>query len=132
MHSTTTTTNDNGKMKEIDEMKIVKQCSVPYHQTDNDTIINENKDDDIILFEISFQNYALVTIGAPILALIIDFILGFSLDYQQILDYNWSCGPVNIPSFSRIINLPKERIIWNAAVLFHLPLRFLLISINCM
>nr|CDQ03549.1 Bm9072, isoform e [Brugia malayi] len=63
-------------------------------------------------------------------ALIIDFLLGFSLDYQQILAYDWSCGLVNIPSFSRIINLPKERIIWNAAVLLHLPLRFLLVLTN--
>ncbi|KAK6109277.1 Frag1/DRAM/Sfk1 family protein [Brugia pahangi] len=120
------TTNDkvNGWMKETDEMKFNKESNVPYTQKD------DNKKDYIILLQISFQNYVLVTVGAPILALIIDFLLGFSLDYQQILAYDWSCGLVNIPSFSRIINLPKERIIWNAAVLFHLPLRFLLVLTN--
>uniref|UniRef100_A0AAF5PSV1 CWH43-like N-terminal domain-containing protein n=1 Tax=Wuchereria bancrofti TaxID=6293 RepID=A0AAF5PSV1_WUCBA len=128
MHFTTINLNENGKVngwkKESDEMKFNEESIVSYHQKD------DNKEDYIILLEISFQNYALVTVGAPVLALIIDFLLGFSLDYQQILAYDWACGPVNIPSFSRIINLPKERIIWNAAVLFHLPLRFLLVLTN--
>ncbi|VDO52285.1 unnamed protein product [Brugia timori] len=82
------TTNDkvNGWMKETDEIKFNKESNVPYTQKD------DNKKDFIILLQISFQNYVLVTVGAPILALIIDFLLGFSLDYQQILAYDWSCG----------------------------------------
>ncbi|VDK75101.1 unnamed protein product [Litomosoides sigmodontis] len=130
IHSTTTIPTDSGEIsareKEADKKALNKGSSVSAarHRVD------VNKTDRAILLEISFQTYAAVTVGAPILALLVAFSLGFSLDYQQILNYDWTCGPVNMPSFSRIINLPKERLIWNAAVLFHLPLRFLLIFIN--
>uniref|UniRef100_A0A0R3S1I6 Post-GPI attachment to proteins factor 2-like n=1 Tax=Elaeophora elaphi TaxID=1147741 RepID=A0A0R3S1I6_9BILA len=137
MPCTTTISSDNEKMnvrrKETDELrKTSEQSTVSNQHKDdcNDLRRREKKEDFIILLEISFRNYALVTIGAPVLALATSFLFGFFLDYQQILNYDWKCGPVNIPSFSRIINLSKERIIWNAAVLFHLPLRFLLIAIN--
>uniref|UniRef100_A0A8R1XR59 CWH43-like N-terminal domain-containing protein n=1 Tax=Onchocerca volvulus TaxID=6282 RepID=A0A8R1XR59_ONCVO len=135
MHPTTTNRINNGKndkMKQIDQLSIINgQNFGSYHQNDDKMII-VNKDDNqnIVLLEISFQYYALLTLGTPVLALIIAFLLGFLSDYQQILNYDWTCGPVEIPSFSRIINLSKERIIWNAAVLFHLPLRILLIAIN--
>uniref|UniRef100_A0A915PFI8 CWH43-like N-terminal domain-containing protein n=1 Tax=Setaria digitata TaxID=48799 RepID=A0A915PFI8_9BILA len=104
-----------------------KDHSVSYHHGDKSIADN---DDNIVLLEISFRNYALITIGAPVFALLTAFVLGFLWDYQEILAYNWTCGTVDVPSFSRIINLPKERIIWNAAVLFHLPLRFLFILVN--
>lgn len=39
---------------------------------------------------------------------------------------------VRLPSFSRIIGLSKERLIWNLLMLMHAGLRPILIFINCM
>lgn len=44
------------------------------------------------LIEITLQHYVILTITPPLSALLINFLLAFSLDYQQFLDYDWSCG----------------------------------------
>ncbi|EJW88895.1 hypothetical protein WUBG_00190 [Wuchereria bancrofti] len=42
---------------------------------------------------------------------------------EQISNYNWQCGRARLPSLSRIINLPVERLLWQFLVLIHTPAR---------
>nr|CRZ21704.1 Bm6293 [Brugia malayi] len=42
---------------------------------------------------------------------------------EQIRNYNWQCGRARLPSLSRIINLPVERLLWQFLVLVHTPAR---------
>uniref|UniRef100_A0A0R3PZI2 Polyprenol reductase n=1 Tax=Angiostrongylus costaricensis TaxID=334426 RepID=A0A0R3PZI2_ANGCS len=42
---------------------------------------------------------------------------------NEISNYNWQCGRANLPSLSRIINLPVERTFWQLLLLFHVPVR---------
>ncbi|KJH42819.1 hypothetical protein DICVIV_11183 [Dictyocaulus viviparus] len=42
---------------------------------------------------------------------------------NEISNYNWQCGRANLPSLSRIINLPVERTFWQLLLLFHMPIR---------
>lgn len=51
-----------------------------------------NDENSVVLLEFSFRNLLIVTLGAPLIALFISFLLGFCWDYQQILDYEWTCG----------------------------------------
>lgn len=52
------------------------------------------------------------------------------LHNDQISNYNWQCGRARLPSLSRIINLPLERIFWQLTFLFHIPLRLTEISVG--
>lgn len=81
----------------MDESGITEES--PASPSGNDDLIDVNEDGCIVLLEISFKNYAFITIGVPILALIIAFSLGFLLDYQQISDYDWTCGVSTFISF---------------------------------
>uniref|UniRef100_F1L8N0 Post-GPI attachment to proteins factor 2 n=1 Tax=Ascaris suum TaxID=6253 RepID=F1L8N0_ASCSU len=94
-------------------------------------VIGDNdRNDDVVLFEFTFRQLMLLTIGAPLCALVASFVIGFSTDYDVLLNYEWTCGRVHLPSFSRIINMPKERLIWNILVVFHAALRPWLVLIN--
>ncbi|EFO27906.1 hypothetical protein LOAG_00567 [Loa loa] len=42
---------------------------------------------------------------------------------EQISNYNWQCGRARLPSLSRIINLPLERLLWQFLVFVHTPVR---------
>lgn len=99
--STTAIPNDNGEIserrKQRDKMAMNNGSSVAYHPIGDS--IGVKKDEHLILLEIPFQTYAVITVGAPILALLIAFLLGFSLDYQQILNYDWTCGVGIFESF---------------------------------
>ncbi|VDP23885.1 unnamed protein product [Onchocerca flexuosa] len=112
MHLTTINRNQIGKndekIKEIDQLSIINDRNfIPYHQNDDMVIVNKDNSHNIVLFEISFQTYALLTLGTPILALIISFLLGFLSDYQQFLNYDWTCG-VNDKRFFGMIRKCNE------------------------
>ncbi|KAF7632325.1 hypothetical protein Mgra_00008250, partial [Meloidogyne graminicola] len=49
---------------------------------------------------------------------------------DEISNYNWQCGRAKLPSLSRIINLPMERIFWQFTFLFHIPLRIIEIFVG--
>ncbi|KHN88903.1 Post-GPI attachment to proteins factor 2-like [Toxocara canis] len=84
----------------------------------------------VVVFEFSFRQVLLVALGAPLSALLASFVIGLSYDYDLVLNYEWTCGRVHLPSISRIVNLPKQRIIWNLFVLFHAAFRPLMVSSN--
>lgn len=46
----------------------------------------------IILFSLSFQRLALFTFVPSVGALLLVFLVGFGVDYLQLLNYEWSCG----------------------------------------
>lgn len=51
-----------------------------------------DRNDDVVLFEFTFRQLMLLTIGAPLCALVASFVIGFSTDYDVLLNYEWTCG----------------------------------------
>uniref|UniRef100_A0A914LRF3 Very-long-chain (3R)-3-hydroxyacyl-CoA dehydratase n=1 Tax=Meloidogyne incognita TaxID=6306 RepID=A0A914LRF3_MELIC len=54
----------------------------------------------------------------------------YSSIFWSFCNYNWQCGRARLPSLSRIINLPMERIFWQFTFLFHIPLRIVEIAVG--
>uniref|UniRef100_A0AC35GMJ0 Post-GPI attachment to proteins factor 2 n=1 Tax=Panagrolaimus sp. PS1159 TaxID=55785 RepID=A0AC35GMJ0_9BILA len=81
----------------------------------------------IVLFSTNVKWLFLVILSPPLFALFIAFLIGFTIDYGDLVNYEWICGKAFLPSISRIINLPKERLCWNLGALGHLSLRPFLI-----
>ncbi|KAI6213523.1 hypothetical protein M3Y94_00160400 [Aphelenchoides besseyi] len=73
----------------------------------------------VSLARLSFRQLFLLTMVPSITALLSAFILGFGWDYAELLNYDWTCGRVLLPSISRIINLPKERVIFHLGMVLH-------------
>uniref|UniRef100_A0A915CBU6 Post-GPI attachment to proteins factor 2 n=1 Tax=Parascaris univalens TaxID=6257 RepID=A0A915CBU6_PARUN len=138
--------NVSGNVK---TMSITQRCSSegstsPNHRCSSDTSMNSDqrcgslspvisdneRNNDVVLFEFTFRQLMLLIIGTPLCALVASFVVGFSTDYDVLLNYEWTCGRVHLPSFSRIINMPKERLIWNVLVVFHTALRPWLVLMN--
>jgi hypothetical protein len=67
----------------------------------------------------------------PFLGAVVSIIVALLLHNDEISNYNWQCGRARLPSLSRIINLPMERIFWQFSFLFHVPLRMLELSVGC-
>uniref|UniRef100_A0A1I7YE85 Post-GPI attachment to proteins factor 2-like n=1 Tax=Steinernema glaseri TaxID=37863 RepID=A0A1I7YE85_9BILA len=79
-----------------------------------------------VLFSLNTTVFIPVVVSPVVLALLLSFLIGFTSDYDTLLNYEWTCGRALLPSISRIINLPKERTFCNLLVLFHIGLRPLL------
>uniref|UniRef100_A0A7E4ZTC5 Frag1/DRAM/Sfk1 family-domain-containing protein n=1 Tax=Panagrellus redivivus TaxID=6233 RepID=A0A7E4ZTC5_PANRE len=62
-------------------------------------------------------------LAPPLIALFADFIIGFAVDYDQLLNYEWTCGKAYLPSVSRIVNLPKERTVFHLGSLGSITFR---------
>ncbi|KAL3114641.1 hypothetical protein niasHT_016272 [Heterodera trifolii] len=66
----------------------------------------------------------------PFLGAIGSIVTALLLHNDEISNYNWQCGRARLPSLSRIINLPMERIFWQITFLFHIPLRAVEIAVG--
>ncbi|CAD5222885.1 unnamed protein product [Bursaphelenchus okinawaensis] len=77
----------------------------------------------IELFKVTYKKLVLLSLGPVLLSLFLVFAIGFGYDYKKLLNYKWTCGNVLLPSLSRIINLPIERVLWHFGVVLHAGLR---------
>ncbi|KAK6755423.1 hypothetical protein RB195_014035 [Necator americanus] len=59
----------------------------------------------------------------PIAALVLSFIVGSLIHSETLYNYRWTCGIVHLPSISRVMNMPLERIIFQLLILFSVPFR---------
>lgn len=99
------------------------------------------------LFKLDFRTLVLSTFLPSVGSLIFVFLVGFGMDYLELLNYEWTCGvslaieltkmissffqKVLLPSISRILNLPKERVIWHLGIALHIGLRPIFIVQTC-
>uniref|UniRef100_A0A0N4Z7W5 MFS domain-containing protein n=1 Tax=Parastrongyloides trichosuri TaxID=131310 RepID=A0A0N4Z7W5_PARTI len=66
----------------------------------------------------------------PLLGSTISISFALLFHNDAISNYNWQCGRAMLPSLSRIINLPIERVFWQILIPLHVPLRFLEIFVQ--
>lgn len=55
------------------------------------------------------------------------FVIGYSIHAEWLYDYYWGCRKVYLPSVSRLLNMPLERILWNLLSLTSVPLQFMVV-----
>lgn len=67
----------------------------------------------------------------PFFGAVVSIVVALILHNDEISNYNWQCGRARLPSLSRIINLPMERIFWQFTFLFHIPLRLVELAVGC-
>ncbi|CAG9540186.1 unnamed protein product [Cercopithifilaria johnstoni] len=78
----------------------------------------------------------------PVAGAFAAIIIALIFHNEQISNYNWQCGRARLPSLSRIINLPLERLFWQFLMLIQTPARFIelftgffrfgrLMNVNC-
>nr|CAD2125816.1 unnamed protein product [Meloidogyne enterolobii] len=80
-----------------------------------------------LIYLIKFKQIIILTILPPLFGILIVIALAILFHSEQIFGYEWTCGITYLPSISRILNLPAERIVWNFLILLHIPLRLLII-----
>ncbi|KAI6178597.1 hypothetical protein M3Y98_00518000 [Aphelenchoides besseyi] len=66
----------------------------------------------------------------PFFGAIASIVVALIMHNDEISNYNWQCGRARLPSLSRIINLPMERIFWQFTFLFHIPLRLVELAVG--
>ncbi|CAB3398917.1 unnamed protein product [Caenorhabditis bovis] len=66
-------------------------------------------------------------LSLPGFSVLLAFIIGYGLHYEHMTNYFWGCRIVHLPSISRILNFPIERIAWNLATISAFPLQFFII-----
>ncbi|CAD5210100.1 unnamed protein product [Bursaphelenchus xylophilus] len=66
----------------------------------------------------------------PFFGAVMSIIIALIFHNDEISNYNWQCGRARLPSLSRIINLPMERIFWQFTFLFHVPLRLIELGVG--
>uniref|UniRef100_A0A7E4VBB6 Post-GPI attachment to proteins factor 2 n=1 Tax=Panagrellus redivivus TaxID=6233 RepID=A0A7E4VBB6_PANRE len=66
----------------------------------------------------------------PLFGAVSSIIVALTFHNDEISNYNWQCGRARLPSLSRIINLPVERILWQFTFLFHIPLRLVELGVG--
>ncbi|KAF7624792.1 hypothetical protein Mgra_00009945 [Meloidogyne graminicola] len=76
-----------------------------------------------LLYLIKFNQLCFLTILPLLGGIFVIILISIIFHSKLIFNYEWTCGLTYLPSISRIINLPAERIIWNFLILFHIPLR---------
>ncbi|KAI3422174.1 hypothetical protein GPALN_012707 [Globodera pallida] len=79
--------------------------------------------DPSILLRFSFKHICLFALFPPLISILGVLPIGYWLHRNELFDYLWLCRIVRLPSVSRVLNLPAERILWNFAVALHLPIR---------
>ncbi|KAH7714269.1 Protein Y11D7A.9 [Aphelenchoides avenae] len=67
----------------------------------------------------------------PFFGAVASIVVALIFHNDEISNYNWQCGRARLPSLSRIINLPMERIFWQFTFLFHIPLRVVELAVGC-
>ncbi|EGT60478.1 hypothetical protein CAEBREN_11277 [Caenorhabditis brenneri] len=63
----------------------------------------------------------------PAAGVVMAFLLGYSIHTVWMYDYPWGCRNVYLPSVSRLLNLPLERIMWNFLSLSSVPLQLMVV-----
>ncbi|VDN03819.1 unnamed protein product [Thelazia callipaeda] len=117
----------------MNNQKITNNSKPLYHKN-GETVIELIRSSPVTVFLIGFVPPIIGASAAIIIALI--------FDSELISNYNWQCGRARLPSLSRIINLPAERILWQFLVLVHIPARLIelftgfcrygrLMNVNC-
>uniref|UniRef100_A0A8R1TTB6 CWH43-like N-terminal domain-containing protein n=1 Tax=Onchocerca volvulus TaxID=6282 RepID=A0A8R1TTB6_ONCVO len=79
----------------------------------------------IELFRLSPVTVFLFGFIPPLIGAFAAIIAALIFHNEQISNYNWQCGRARLPSLSRIINLPLERLIWQFLVLIQTPARII-------
>ncbi|MCP9265759.1 hypothetical protein DINM_021140 [Dirofilaria immitis] len=77
------------------------------------------------LFRLSPVTVFLLGFIPPMIGAFAAVIAALIFHSEQISNYNWQCGRARLPSLSRIINLPLERLIWQFLVLIQTPARII-------
>ena len=92
----------------------------------------------LILNQLKFYKICIFAIIPPLCGIIAVISVAIWLHSSLIFGYKWSCGVCHtifinfnfqtayLPSISRLLNLPVERIIWNFVICLHLPFRFVI------
>uniref|UniRef100_A0A914X7V4 Post-GPI attachment to proteins factor 2 n=2 Tax=Plectus sambesii TaxID=2011161 RepID=A0A914X7V4_9BILA len=83
-----------------------------------------------VLLNVPYPVLFSFTCFPPLIALFVCVGIGLTVDVPAIVNYNWKCGRVFLPAVSRIINLPKERPIWQLLIWFHAPFRIMVVWSN--
>uniref|UniRef100_A0AC35TLN4 Serpentine receptor class gamma n=1 Tax=Rhabditophanes sp. KR3021 TaxID=114890 RepID=A0AC35TLN4_9BILA len=76
-------------------------------------------------FRISPFLIFILGITPPLSGSILSICTALIFHNDAISNYNWQCGRARLPSLSRIINLPVERVFWQILILAHIPIRIL-------
>ncbi|CAI4226833.1 unnamed protein product [Auanema sp. JU1783] len=71
-----------------------------------------------------------VALIPPLCGAIIAVATALTVHQKYITNYNWMCGRAVLPSFSRIINLEFEGIVFQLFIYFHVPLRLLELTVG--
>uniref|UniRef100_A0A8R1EMM7 CWH43-like N-terminal domain-containing protein n=1 Tax=Caenorhabditis japonica TaxID=281687 RepID=A0A8R1EMM7_CAEJA len=66
-------------------------------------------------------------VSMPGVGVVIAFIIGYTIHTSLMYDYEWVCRKVYLPSVSRLLNLPLERIAWNILSLASVPLQLFVV-----
>uniref|UniRef100_A0A0N5AZ26 G_PROTEIN_RECEP_F1_2 domain-containing protein n=1 Tax=Syphacia muris TaxID=451379 RepID=A0A0N5AZ26_9BILA len=88
-------------------------------------------DSGVVILKLNFQPLFYLICGTAIMAVLSAFVLGFTVDLKKNIGYKWTCGKLYLPSFSRIINHPLERLPFNFLMLIHTGLRPIVVLVNC-
>uniref|UniRef100_A0A0M3JDV5 G_PROTEIN_RECEP_F1_2 domain-containing protein n=1 Tax=Anisakis simplex TaxID=6269 RepID=A0A0M3JDV5_ANISI len=93
--SALSTTGLSSSSTEINEDNFTSTATVTAYETTDAPPSNEkslSKPTDLILYEFNFRRLLIVALGPPFIALICAFLIGFSIDYDLLLNYEWTCG----------------------------------------
>uniref|UniRef100_A0A915E3A6 CWH43-like N-terminal domain-containing protein n=1 Tax=Ditylenchus dipsaci TaxID=166011 RepID=A0A915E3A6_9BILA len=72
------------------------------------------------ILSFDFNAIYVCIVGLPVIAIVSVFCIGIAVNRKELFNYDWNgCGTTFLPSVSRIINLPAERIVWNFLILLH-------------
>eukprot|EP00081_Caenorhabditis_elegans_P022977 NP_505176.1 Uncharacterized protein CELE_T23B12.5 [Caenorhabditis elegans] len=63
----------------------------------------------------------------PAAGIVLAFLIGYSIHTSLMYNYSWGCRIVYLPSVSRLLNLPLERIFWNFLSLSSVPLQLFVV-----
>ncbi|CAO4376391.1 unnamed protein product [Caenorhabditis nigoni] len=81
----------------------------------------------VILANLPLKNVFQAAMSMPAIGVLMAFVIGYSVDTGLLYDYYWGCRTVYLPSVSRLLNLPLERILWNLLSLSSVPLQLMIV-----
>lgn len=81
----------------------------------------------VILGSFQLKHVFQAAMTMPAVGVVMAFVIGYSIHASWMYDYYWGCRTVYLPSVSRLLNLPLERILWNLLSLSSVPLQLFVV-----
>ncbi|CAI2353562.1 unnamed protein product [Caenorhabditis sp. 36 PRJEB53466] len=76
---------------------------------------------------VPLNNVFQAAVSMPGAGVLIAFLIGYTINTPLMYNYDWGCRKVYLPSVSRVLNLPLERIAWNLLSLASVPLQLFVV-----